>query len=199
MKAYMRDRFDYFGIRTPDRRAIIKAHLEEEGPVPLEELDAIVREAWDFPKREMHYFAQELIARNVKRLELSDLALIEFGITHNSWWDSVDELAIRCAGPLLRAHPGAIHRASERWMASDDLWLNRTALIFQIKYKAFTDVELLFANIDRLAGHKDFFIRKAIGWSLREFAKTDPDAVVAFVRSRKLDPLSEREAMKHLR
>ena len=87
---------------------------------------------------------------------------------------------------------------NKRWITSKDLWLNRTAILFQLKWEKDTDQALLFANIDRHTAHTDFFIRKAIGWALRSLGETDPDAVLAFVRSRKLAPLSEREAIRKL-
>ena len=127
-----------------------------------------------------------------------DLPLVEELITTKSWWDTVDILAIHVVGPILKAHPKEIRKWNKRWMTSDNLWLNRTAILFQLTWKEETDKELLFANIERHADHKDFFIRKAIGWSLRTLAETDPAAVKAFVRSHTLAPLSEREALRKI-
>ena len=99
---------------------------------------------------------------------------------------------------VLKRHPKEVAKWNQRWVTSKDLWLNRTAILFQNRWKADTDRELLFANIERHAAHTDFFIRKAIGWSLRELAATDPEAVRRFVRTHALAPLSVREALKHL-
>jgi 3-methyladenine DNA glycosylase AlkD len=110
----------------------------------------------------------------------------------------VDALAVHVAGTVLKRHPEAVEEWNERWAGSADLWLNRTAILFQNRWKDDTDRALLFANIDRHTASREFFIRKAIGWSLRELGKTDPGAVLAFVQGRKLSPLSEREAVRNL-
>lgn len=198
MRAYMKDRFPFFGIKAPERRALMKAHLEVHGMPPLEELPAVVRSAFAQPERELHYVAVDLLVRQAKKLGPEHLPLLEELITTQSWWDTVDALAVHGVGAVLKKHPTAIEEWNERWLDSDDLWLNRTAILFQNRWKEGTDQALLFANIDRHAGHKDFFIRKAIGWALREYGKTDPGAVLDFVHSRKLSPLSEREAVRNL-
>ena len=113
-------------------------------------------------------------------------------------FDSVDALAIHVVGVVLKRHPKEIARWNKRWVGSPDMWLNRTAILFQSRWKEDTDKALLFANIIRHATHPDFFIRKAIGWALRSLAETDPAAVRDFVRSQKLSPLSAREALRKL-
>lgn len=198
MSAYMKDRFPFFGIKAPQRRELVKEHSALYGAPALDELPAIARSAFALPQRELHQVAVDLLMKHAKRLGPADLPLVEELITTKSWWDSVDGLAIHVAGVILKKHPKEIAKWNKRWIGSSDMWLNRTAILFQARWKEDTDQALLFANIDRHVGHKDFFIRKAIGWSLRELGATDPEAVSAFVRSRKLSPLSEREAMKHL-
>ncbi|MBK8611932.1 MAG: DNA alkylation repair protein [Flavobacteriales bacterium] len=198
MSAYMKDRFPFFGIKAPQRRELVKDHSALYGAPALDELPAIARSAFALPQRELHQVAVDLLMKHAKKLGPADLPLVEELITTKSWWDSVDGLAIHVAGVILKKHPKEIAKWSKRWIGSSDMWLNRTAILFQARWKEDTDQALLFANIDRHVGHKDFFIRKAIGWSLRELGATDPEAVSAFVRSRKLSPLSEREAMKHL-
>ena len=146
----------------------------------------------------MHQVAVDLLVRQAQKMGPGQLPLLEELITTKSWWDSVDTLAVHVAGTLLKNHPSGIEEWNVRWIESEDLWLNRTAILFQNRWKKDTDQELLFANIDRHAAHKDFFIRKAIGWALRELGKSDPGAVLHFVRSRKLSPLSEREAVRNL-
>ena len=111
----------------------------------------------------------DLLIKAARQLEPEQLPEVESIIMTNSWWDTVDALAVNVAGVILKRHPGDIRAWNNRWMDSNDLWLNRTALLFQLKWKQDIDKAMLFANIDQLAGHQDFFIRKAIGWSLREF------------------------------
>ena len=110
----------------------------------------------------------------------------------------VDALAEHVVGTVLNKYPKDIPKWNRRWIGSSNMWLNRTAILFQGRWKDDTDRELLFANGGRHSAHKDFFIRKAIGWSLRELGATGPVAVRAFVRSRTLSPLSEREALRRL-
>ena len=198
MQAYMKGRFPFFGIKAPERRAIQKEHLALHGMPGLNEMPAIARSAFAQPEREMHQAAVDLLVRQAKWLGPEHLLLLEELITTSSWWDSVDTLAVHVVGTVLKNHPAEIEEWNARWVESGDLWLNRTAILFQNRWKEGTDQAMLFANIDRHAAHKDFFIRKAIGWALREYGKTDPGAVLDFVRSRKLSPLSEREALRNL-
>jgi len=117
-----------------------------------------------------------------------------------AWWDFVDELATRRVGPILRSHAQEVGPIVLAWSRHDDLWLRRTSIICQIGSKGRTDRELLYACIEPSLGERDFFLRKAIGWALREHAKTDPGAVARYVdaRAEDLSPLSRREALKHL-
>lgn len=198
MAAYMKGHFPFFGIKTTERRALLKEHIAMHGAPEVAELPDIVRAAFSVPEREMHQVAVDLLMKHAKKLTPDHLPLLEDLITSKSWWDSVDALAVHVVGVILKKYPKEIPAWNKRWITSSDLWLNRTAIIFQNRWKDGTDRALLFANIDRHAGHQDFFIRKAIGWSLRELGATDPEAVKAFVRSRKLSPLSEREALRKL-
>lgn len=120
-------------------------------------------------------------------------------ITTVPWWDTVDLLAAHVVGPLVAADP-ALAATMDAWIDDDDLWVARAALLHQLRFKADTDTERLFGYCLRRSGHPDFFIRKAIGWALREYAKTDPDAVRDFLvrEQRRLAPLSVREALRSI-
>ena len=198
MRAYIKDIAPFFGLKTPLRRALLKEHLSRFGKPALQELPAIARSALAQPEREWHYTAVDLLVRQAKQLGPEHLPLLEELITTKSWWDTVDALAANVVGVVLKRYSGEIPAWNTRWIESPDLWLDRTAILFQLKWKADTDSELLFANCARHAGHPDFFIRKAIGWALRAYADTDPEAVKAFVASRTLSPLSVREALRKL-
>ncbi|TAE07534.1 MAG: DNA alkylation repair protein [Bacteroidetes bacterium] len=126
------------------------------------------------------------------------LELVESLIITNSWWDSVDYLAPRIAGKLFSRFPEQIERYTSRWIESDNFWLQRSAIIFQLAYKTKTDSALLFAYVERRKDSKEFFIQKAIGWALRQYARSAPQAVRDFVNHTDLAPLSRREALKHL-
>ncbi len=120
-------------------------------------------------------------------------------ITTKSWWDTVDTLAAHTVGPLVAAHP-ELADTMDAWVGDENMWLSRTAILHQLRYKERTDAERLFRYCTARAGHKDFFIRKAVGWALREYAYTDPDGVRAYISEHRdnLSPLSVREASKHL-
>lgn len=198
MSAYMKGHFPFFGIKAPVRRELVREHIAVHGAPPLEELPDIVRSAFALPQRELHLVAVDLLMKHAKKLTPEHLPLVEELITTKSWWDSVDALAIHVVGVILKRYPKEVARWNKRWVGSPDMWLNRTAILFQARWKEDTDKALLFTNIIRHAAHPDFFIRKAIGWALRSLAETDPAAVRDFVRSHKLAPLSAREALRKL-
>jgi 3-methyladenine DNA glycosylase AlkD len=122
--------------------------------------------------------------------------LYVFMITTKSWWDTIDYIAANLVGKHFSRYPDQIPAYTEKWMNSGNFWLQRSALLFQLKYKKETDLNLLFDFIERLAHEDEFFIRKAIGWALREYSKTDPETVIKFVESHDLKPLSRKEALK---
>ncbi|REE91395.1 DNA-7-methylguanine glycosylase [Paenibacillus taihuensis] len=199
MSAYMRGLFPFLGIRTPERTSLTKQFMKENGVPSGEELEKVVRELWAMPEREFHYTAMMLMEKRKKDLRPEDAPLLEFIVTTNSWWDTVDLIASHLVGTLFAKHPEMVKPYTEKWMEeSDNLWLRRTAILFQLGYKAKTDAPLLFDLIRRTAHEEDFFIRKAIGWALREYGKTDAVAVKQFVAETELSPLSVREALKHI-
>lgn len=198
MAAYMRDQFAFLGIRTPERAALTKQFMKANGVPAGAELETVVRLLWALPEREFHYAAMMLTEKRKKELGPGQMELLEHLITKHSWWDTVDLLASHLAGAVFSGYPELVPAYAEKWAASDDLWLRRRAILFQLGYKQRTDAELLFSLVRRMAHESDFFMRKAIGWALREYAKTDPDAVRAFVRETELSPLSVREALKHI-
>lgn len=198
MQRYMKDVAPFFGLKTPQRRALQKAHMDRYGLPEVVELTAICRSAFAQQEREWHYCAVDLLQRMAKKLGAEQLPQVEELITTKSWWDTVDLLASNVAGVILQRHRAEVPAWSERWNHSDDRWLVRTAILFQLKWKAGTDQALLFDLVRNHANHPDFFIRKGIGWALRSYAYTDPEAVRRFVAHTALSPLSRREALKHL-
>ncbi|MCB0397872.1 MAG: DNA alkylation repair protein [Flavobacteriales bacterium] len=198
MKAYMKGRYEYFGIKATDRRQLMRDFLSRYGLPERTEANAIIRELWSMPERELHYVAQEIAEKVYKKYEPGDLALLKYLATHNSWWDTVDFIASHLMGKFFKQHPHLTHKTCEQWLASDNMWLQRCVLLFQLKYKRDTDTALLFDAIRQLKDHPDFFIRKAIGWVLREYSKTDAAAVEDFLTQIKLSNLSVREASKYL-
>ncbi|MBD2864866.1 DNA alkylation repair protein [Paenibacillus oceani] len=198
MTAYMRGQFDFWGIKSPVRSAIVKEWLSRIQSPSADQLEQTARALWELPQREYQYAALDLLAKHVKRLEERHLDLLESLVVHKSWWDTVDALASNLIGPLLLRHAHLTGPLTERWIECDHMWLQRTALLYQLKYKKNTDTDRLFRYIGLTKNSPEFFIRKAIGWALREYSKTDADAVRRFVANHALSPLSEREALKWL-
>ena len=197
MKKYMKDQFDFYGIATPDRRAMMKAHIKEYALPDWSQIDLISRSLWEADERECQFTLLDLMNRLKKKLGPDHLPLLEYLITTKSWWDTVDGLAGWLIGDLFKRHPGLILPTTREWMDSGNIWLQRSCLLFQLKFKRDTDLDLLFGFITVLSDHKSFWIRKAIGWILREYSKTDPSAVQQFVDAHPgLSGLSKREALK---
>ncbi len=197
MARYMKDRFAFFGLSAPDRRAIQRSVLGSWAPSATD-LVAFTDAAWSRPERELQYAACDLVARSARRCPPAFLADLERWITTRSWWDTVDALA-PSVGMLVLEYP-ELTATMDRWIEADDFWLARVALIHQLRYKTATDAERLFRYCTRRAADREFFIRKGIGWALREYSKTDPAAVVAFVAAHEaeLSPLSRREALRRV-
>ena len=197
MKKYMRDQFEYLGIKSPQLKTFVRQVIKENGLPSFEELDIVIRELWDLPQREYQYLAISLMERMEKKLPSSAIKTLEYMILHKSWWDTVDNIS-HIVGVHFKRYPDVREKYLTKWRASKDFWLRRTAILFQLDYKEETDFDLLSDIIQENLGSNEFFINKAIGWSLRQYARIDPKAVKKFVKSTPLHPLSRREAMKHL-
>ncbi|MFJ3583571.1 DNA alkylation repair protein [Streptomyces sp. NPDC090127] len=198
MVAYMKGVAPFLGIRTPERRALSRTVLDGTPRPDEDDCTAVALRCFALPEREYHYFAVDYLRRHVRSCSSGFLPVARHLVTTESWWDTVDHLAAHVVGGLVAADPALAARMDE-WI-DDDLWLARTALLHQLRFKDATDTERLFAYCLRRAGDTDFFLRKAIGWALREYAKTDPGEVRAFVAHHRarLAPLSVREALKNL-
>ena len=198
MKAYMRNQFEYLGIKMPQQRALLREYIAEHGLPELEELRTVLLELWMLTEREFQYAALGLLGKYEQSLPADFIDTVETLLTTKSWWDTVDSLATHTVGIHFRRYPQVRELTLGRWRQSDDIWLRRTCILFQNKYKSETDFDLLKAIIYENLGSKEFFINKAIGWALREYTRVDPDGVRAFVAETALAPLSAREALKWL-
>jgi 3-methyladenine DNA glycosylase AlkD len=195
-KAYMRHQFEFFGLNSKENQELRKEFFLKHGTPPLAQVESLVTEMWQQPEREFQYFAMMMLDKYIKKADETIVELIEFMVINKSWWDTVDMIASWLAGSYFRRFPQNIPFYTEKWMASGNYWLQRICLLFQLKYKTATDKELLFGFIERLSDEDEFFIRKAIGWALREYSKTNPQAVIQFVDKHPLKPLSRKEALK---
>lgn len=199
MKAYMKDKFDFLGIRSPLRKQLFSEFFAMYQFPEDDQFLSEVRTIYHLPEREFQYIAIEMLTKQRKKLSLTDLAFLADLITTKSWWDSVDAIAPKIVGTIILQNREDGERIMKQWSNLDNLWLNRSALLHQLKYKGNTNEELLFEMIRSHVDSNEFFIQKAIGWVLREYAKTSPDHVRSFVESTNLKPLSRREALKHIK
>lgn len=198
MKKYMKNQFEFYGIKSPNRKELCKPFLKKENLPQIEEISEIIKGFWNEPQREMQYFGMELLSKYSKLLSNDDFKLFEFMITTKSWWDSIDYIATILVGNHFKLHPELKDSIGVKWNNSDNMWLNRTSILFQLKYKSLTDEKMLFQFILKHTGSTQFFHRKAIGWALREYSKTNPKSVISFVNEHenKLSGLSKREGLK---
>jgi len=198
MKKYMKDRFEYLGIKSPVRADLLKHFLPIYKDMNRVEWMLVVDQLWNLNYREYQYVAIDFCRKKIKEFKVEDLHYLERMITEKSWWDSVDSVASNLIGGYFKMYPKEITPAMNRWTATDNFWLHRTCIIFQLKYGEKTDQKLLFDLCTKYSVETEFFIRKAIGWSLRQYGKFNPDAVKKFISKQKLSPLSIREASKYL-
>ena len=198
MKKYMRDQFEYLGFKSPQLKTLIKDFIAENGLPPLRDSDVILQDLWSLPQREFQYAATSLLGKLENDLPARFIKTIEYMLVTKSWWDTVDAISGGALGVHFRRFPKVREKYLAKWRASDNFWLRRATILFQLNYKKETDFSLLCEIICENLDSKEFFINKAIGWSLRQYARVDPQAVQKFVKSTPLHPLSRREAMKHL-
>ncbi len=198
MKKYMRDKFDYLGIKSPTRAELLKPFFPEFKKLDEKEWMLVVEQLWNQKFREFQYAAMELCRKKTKAFEPDHLSFLEKMITEKSWWDSVDMVASNLLGTYFKRYPEKIPGALSRCTKSDNFWLHRTCIIFQLKYGDNTDQKLLFELCAKYSKEKEFFIRKAIGWALRQYSKYNPKAVAGFIQKQKLSPLSVKEGSKYL-
>ncbi|GFO48691.1 DNA alkylation repair protein [Plakobranchus ocellatus] len=211
MCKYMRNKFEFFGIQAPRRREISKPLWKEMKTLSSSDLRTLMCEVWYSPEREFQQFATDLFEREILRIYLDDGLNLEdyvhstldfvrqFLSSSKSWWDTVDPLASKVVGPLVKKYPDHLLPVMDEWNVSGVTWLVRTSIIYQLGYGRDTDAPRLFRYCLKVAHEDEFFIQKAIGWALRQHYRVDPQAVKTFVtrHKKKLSALSVREALKH--
>lgn len=200
MQRYMKTDMPFYGVQKPGRTPLLKHVVASYPPSTWSEYQQLVLALWNLPHREEKYIAQGVALAHRQFLVPRSLPLYRTFIVEGAWWDFVDEAATHMVRQLALDHPGETWPEVDRWIDDDDMWLRRSAIICQVGAKDRTDTDRLFSFCERRSFEKEFFIRKAIGWALREYSKTDPTAVAAFVTEHRaqLAPLSFREATKHI-
>lgn len=200
MKAYMKNRYEFLGVTAPERKLIFRELWAQYKNELITNWAEIVDLLWKDKYRESKYVAMEIIRKVEKQLDLRDLPFIERLITDKSWWDTVDFLASHAVGQILLKHPTKAPQIAHGYMDGDNMWLQRTSMIFQLFYKDRSNAKLMTDLIDKTIGSKEFFINKASGWALRQYARTDPEFVreYLYMKDDQLSNLTKREASKYL-
>ena len=199
MTDYMRGQFQYFGVKTTQRREILKLVIAENKAELKENIRKISLELYKLPQRELHVSATEIFEKELRKTYLlEDIIIIEKLIIQNSWWDTVDFIAKQILGKYLLKYPEEVPKVISKFSTSKNMWLNRSAILFQLGYKSNTNKDLLFKQCENHKKSEEFFIQKAIGWALREYGKTNPESVLNFVNSTTLKPLSQKEAIRNI-
>ncbi|MFM2135406.1 MAG: hypothetical protein RL021_806 [Bacteroidota bacterium] len=198
MKAYMKDHFDYLGLQKPVRNEAQKVFIEHVRSLQWDEIRREVLDLWQSPYREYQYTGMDLLLRVKKKWGPDAFDLFTLLIREKSWWDTVDCIAGRMIGGVVEKDPAAYRDRLLDFAESDNIWLNRTAIIHQLFYKEKTDTGL-FEEFFRSCGRKkEFFIQKAIGWALRQYSSTDADYVRHFAERYSLKGLARREALRKI-
>jgi 3-methyladenine DNA glycosylase AlkD len=200
MQAYMRTDMPFYGVQKPGRIGILRHVRAEYGPGDRDEYEALASALWELPHREEKYLAQGVAVTFSEFVVPGSLPLYRRFIVEGAWWDFVDDAATHMVRELVLDYPEETWGAVESWNHNDDMWLRRASIIYQIGAKDRTDSDRLFRFCANRAHETEFFIRKAVGWALREYSKTDARAVADFVALHRdeLSGLSIREATRHI-
>ncbi len=200
MGAYMKNRGQFLGVQKPGRAVIIRMLRRDFAPADRRQWLAGVEALWAQPYREEQYLAIEYAALWPEYCTARSARLYERLAREGAWWDLVDLVMGALVSPTMLAHRQAMRQHTDRWIEDPDFWVRRLALLSQIKHKAETDEKQLFAYCLRQCDEREFFIRKAIGWALRDYSWTNPEAVRPFLdrHGHRFSGLTVREASKHL-
>jgi 3-methyladenine DNA glycosylase AlkD len=200
MQAYMKTDMPFYGVQKQGRTKIFRVLTRDYRPTTHDEYIALATELWELPHREEKYIAQGVATAFPEFMTPDSLPLYKRFIVEGGWWDFVDEAATHMIRELVLDYPHETWPLVDGWNSDDDMWLRRTSIICQVGAKDRTDRERLFRFCRARMAEREFFIRKAIGWALREYAKIDPSAVAEFATRHKneLSGLSYREATKHI-
>lgn len=194
MSRYMRDQFKFLGVKSPKRKEIQNNYFKNIGSFDIE----FARRLYRGEYREFKYVSIDYIIKNKKHLKKDDILFIKDMIVFEPWWDTVDLIASNVVGYMCTKCPELINGLLKDWVNDSNMWVNRTSIIFQLRYKDRTDTDFLKYAIESNMGNNDFFIQKAIGWALREYSKSNGVWVKDFVHSHDLSKLAFREGMKFL-
>jgi len=195
----MKNHFVFFGIPAPERRKIQLLFVKDYKSLDRHEKDQVLEDLWIAPNRECQYVACDWLHGESKTLPKGYADKVEDWVCRKSWWDTVDGLASHVLGTYLLSFPEESGQRLKRWMESGNLWLQRCAVLHQLTYREKTNTDFLYGHVLTLADSKEFFLQKAMGWALREYAKTDPEGVRTWLVGNKVPASTRRGGGKHMR
>jgi len=198
MSAYMKDKFAFYGISAPERKELSSGLYREFKSMNFLDQRSFVEHCWKADQREFQYISMKYLFKSIKQHGEDLIDLLELMIVNKAWWDTVDFIASNLVYKLFLLYPKLENQYPDKWIKSDNIWLQRTAIIYQLKAKEKTNANRLFDYILRTQGTKEFFINKAAGWGLRQYSKFNPEAVREFIHDNELHPLTVREGSKYL-
>jgi 3-methyladenine DNA glycosylase AlkD len=200
MAAYMKTEMPFYGVKKPQRAEIVRSLRKRYEISDIDTYTRVIEALWVLPHREEKYIAIQLAQSYPQLITLVSMALYERLVREGAWWDLVDDVAIRLVGMVLLNNRDQVQASMDRWIGDRNLWIRRAAIISQIKHREMTDHGRLFSYCQQRSHETEFFIRKGIGWALREYSKTDPDRVSEYLarNSDTLSPLSYREGARRL-
>ncbi len=197
MTSYMLNKFPHFGIKAKPRRELTKKH-NQGLELPPNDFLSFAKNCFKYPEREMHHYCLDTLHAFKNTFSSGSLELIEYLITHNSWWDTVDTVSNLISTPIFKKDKEFLLKTVLEWKDSENMWLRRSAIISQLKFRLDSNTELLSAAIESNLGSDEFFINKAIGWALRAYGDYNPEWVLGYVKSTNLEPLSYKEAVRKI-
>ena len=200
MAGYMKTEMPFYGVTSQPRKAISRRLATEFPAMSRTDYEFGVRALWRGSHREEKYLAVAYARRFPRYITLSSIPMYRSMVTQGAWWDFVDEIAAHLVGTVLFNQRDQLTPRIAAWTTDNNMWIRRTSILAQLRHKASTDTELLDLACTRNLESTEFFIRKAIGWALREYAKTNPTWVLNYPTDHEaeMSGLTYREAMKHL-
>lgn len=196
MAKYMRDKFAFLGITSPDRKQVIKEYIPRVRSLDHLPRTEIILALWQQEEREYQYAAMDLYIASKSKLAEEDMDVVVDLLSTKQWWDTIDLLASHLVGHLWKKYPHLHEKYYSSWLKEEDIWLNRTCLLYQLKYRELLDTTALEQAITALQHKNEFFIQKAIGWILRQYSRYDPGYVISIVQTKGIQGLAKREALK---
>jgi 3-methyladenine DNA glycosylase AlkD len=200
MQKYMKTEMPFHGVMSRGQGEVFRLLRKDHSPSSMDEYRALVLELWELPRREEKHMAISVAEGFRRFISPECLPLYARLVREGAWWDFVDRVAIHCVGVALRSSRRVVGGTMKGWIEDECMWMRRSAILCQVGHRQDTDEEMLFDFCLRRCGEKEFFIRKAIGWALREYSYTSPDGVARFLVENRvsLSGLSFREGAKAL-